>query len=107
LTPGDVVVGVLVGALETKVRPAVVIASSTYLVERPDVLVGILTTKLPRILASTDHVLVDWQPAGLRAASCFRAYVLTTHRSELTVIGHLTQRDWDPIKACVRAAFAI
>ena len=107
MTPGDVVVGVLVGALETKVRPAVVIASSTYLVERPDVLVGILTTKLPRTLASTDHVLVDWQPAGLRAVSCFRAYVLTTHRSELTVIGHLTQRDWDPIKACVRAAFAI
>jgi len=38
LRPGDVVVGVLAGALETKVRPAVVIASSTYLVERPDVL---------------------------------------------------------------------
>jgi hypothetical protein len=45
LNPGDVAVGVLAGALETKVRPAVVIASSTYLVERPDVLVGILTTK--------------------------------------------------------------
>jgi len=39
LRPGDVVVGVLAGALETKVRPAVVIASSTYLAERPDVLV--------------------------------------------------------------------
>ena len=46
--PGDVVVGMLAGAAETKVRPAVVIASGTYLVERPDVLVGILTTKLPR-----------------------------------------------------------
>jgi hypothetical protein len=48
LTPGDVVVRVLVGALETKVRPAVVIASSTYLLERPDALIGILTTKLPK-----------------------------------------------------------
>jgi mRNA-degrading endonuclease toxin of MazEF toxin-antitoxin module len=46
LTPGDVVVGVLVGAQETKVRPAVVIASPTYLAERPDAVVGILTTKL-------------------------------------------------------------
>ena len=107
MTPGDVVVGVLVGALETKVRPAVVIASSTYLVERPDVLVGILTTKLPRTLASSDYVLLDWQSAGLRAASCFRAYVLTTHRSELTVIGHLSQRDWDSVKTCVQAAFAV
>ena len=37
-------VGVLEGAVETKVRPAVVIASSTYLMERPDALVGFLTT---------------------------------------------------------------
>lgn len=44
MKPGDVVVGVLVGARETKVRPAVVVASKTYLAERSDVLLGILTT---------------------------------------------------------------
>jgi hypothetical protein len=81
------VVDVLAGALETKVRPAVVISSSTYLVERPDVLVGILTTKAPKTTTSTDRLLMDWQLAGLRAESHFRAYVLTTHRSELTVTG--------------------
>ncbi len=107
MTPGDVVVGVLVGAQETKVRPAVVIASATYLAERPDVLVGILTTKLPKAPGSTDHILLDWRLAGLRAASCFRAFILTTHRSELTVIGHLSPRDWDSVKERVRAAFAI
>ena len=100
-------VGVLAGALETKVRPAVVISSSTYLVERPDVLVGILTTKTPKTATSTDCLLMDWQLAGLRVESCFRAYVLTTHRSELTVIGHLSDRDWTRVKSCVRAAFAI
>ena len=100
-------IGVLAGALETRVRPAVVIASSIYLVERPDVLVGILTTKLPKTTASTDCVLMDWRPAGLRAESYFRAYVLTTHRSELTVIGRLSDRDWDKVRACVRLAFAI
>jgi hypothetical protein len=52
--------------------PAVVLSSDTYLVERPDVLVGILTTKLPRKATSTDYVLLDWQLAGLRAESCFR-----------------------------------
>lgn len=97
----------LAGAAETKVRPAIVIASGTYLVERPDVLVGILTTKPPRPLTSTDYVLLDWQVAGLRAPSCFRAYVLTIHRSELTIIGHLSERDWGQVKTCVRAAFAI
>jgi len=102
-----VVVGILVGAQETKVRPAVVIASATYLAERPDVLVGILTTKLPKAPGSTDHILLDWRSAGLRAESCFRAYVLITHRSELTVIGHLSERDGESVKARVRAAFAI
>ncbi len=100
-------VGVLVGAHETKVRPAVVISSATYLAERPDVLVGILTTKLPRALSTTDYILLDWQSAGLRAESCFRAYVLTAHRSELNIIGHLGARDWDSVRACVRAAFAV
>lgn len=107
MKPGDVVVGVLVGAQETKVRPAVVIASATYLAERPDVLVGILTTKLPKTPGTTDHVLLDWRSAGLRAESCFRVYVLTAHHSELNVIGHLTTRDWGSVRACVRAAFAI
>ena len=107
MKPGDVVVGVLAGAQETKVRPAVVIASSTYLVERPDVLVGILTTKLPKTTTATDCVLLDWHVAGLRAESYFRAYVLTIHRSELTIIGHLSDRDWKQVKSCVHAAFAI
>ena len=61
MKPGDVVVEVLVGAQETKVRPAVVIASPTYLAERPDAVVGILTTKLPRTLGTTDYVLMDWR----------------------------------------------
>jgi hypothetical protein len=50
---------------------------------------------------------MDWQLAGLRAESYFRAYVLTAHRSELTVIGHLSSRDWNQVRICVRAAFAI
>jgi len=107
LKPGDVVVGVLAGAQETKVRPAVVIASPTYLAERPDAVVGILTTKLPRTPGTTDYVLLDWRSAGLRAESCFRAYVLTARRSELNVIGHLSERDWGAVRACVRAAFAV
>ncbi len=107
MKPGDVVVGMLPGAAETKVRPAVIIASDSYLRERPDVLVGILTTKAPPRPASTDYVLKDWQAAGLRAESCFRAFVLTIHRSEVTAVGHLSDRDWSGVQACVRKAFAL
>src|ERR1039457_3104207 len=56
---------------------------------------------------STEYILLDWRVAGLRATSCFRAYVLTIHRSELAIIGHLSEQDWRHVKACVRAAFAI
>jgi hypothetical protein len=96
----------LAGTAEIKVRPAVVIASDNYLRERPDVLLGILTTKIPSQLASTDSILRDWRSAGLRAQSCFRAFVITMHRSELTVIGHLSANDWSEVKDCVRRAFA-
>lgn len=107
MRPGDVVVGVLTGAVETKVRPAVVIASSTYLAERPDVLLGILTTRQPRPGSTSDYSLVDWQAAGLRAESHFRVFVLTVHRSEVTIIGHLSERDWNGVKPCVGSAFAV
>jgi mRNA interferase MazF len=97
----------LVGAAEAKVRPAVVIASETYLAERPDVVVGVLTTKIPTPSSSTDYVLADWRAAGLRVKSCFRAYVLTIHRSNATVIGHLSEHDWKEIQARIRTAFAV
>jgi hypothetical protein len=58
-------------------------------------------------ITSTDHLLVEWQTAGLRAPSCFRAYVLTMHRSALSVIGHLGNQDWNQVQACVRNAFSI
>jgi mRNA interferase MazF len=106
LKPGDVVIGTLPGAVQTKVRPAVVIASDAYLRERPDVIVGILTTKIPSALATTDYVLRNWKAAGLRAESCFRAYVLTLPRSNVSVIGCLCETDWLEVKSRVRAAFA-
>ena len=107
MKPGDVIIAALPGAVETKIRPAVVIASDTYLVERPDVIVGVLTTRIPTPLASTDYLLADWRVAGLRAESCFRAYVLTLHRSNVTVIGHLSQRDWVEVKNRVRIALSV
>lgn len=99
--------GVLAGAAATKVRPAVVIASASYLEQRPDVLVGILTTKTPPSPSASDCLLADWQGAGLRAPSWFRVYVLTVHRSELTIIGRLSEQDWSRVQSCVRGAFAI
>lgn len=100
------VLALLPGAVETKVRPAVIVASEAYLAERPDVLVGILTTRLPPKMSSSDHLLRDWHAAGLRAPSCFRAYIITIHRSNLTAIGRLSKHDFSMVRGCVKAAFA-
>lgn len=67
---------------------------------------GILTTRVPRPPASSDYALRDWKVAGLRAESFFRAYALTVHRSELTVIGYLSDYDWNTVKVRVGNAFA-
>ena len=92
MKPGALIVAVLPGAVETKVRPAVVIASETYLTE--------LTARI------TDYLLREWQAAGLRAQSCFRAYIITLQRSNVTVIEHLSSEDWTQVKHRVLRAFA-
>ena len=69
---GDVVVGLIPGAHVTKIRPVVVLSTGAYHRERPDVIVGILTTQhFDR--CTTDYDLFDWKAAGLAAASCFSA----------------------------------
>ena len=107
LKAGDLAFGLLPGAVTTKVRPGVVISSDRYLAEHPDVVLGILTTQIPRSPTSSDFVLDDWQFAGLHAMSCFRAYFVTVHRSNLTVFGKLSVRDWARVQECVRSAIAV
>jgi hypothetical protein len=107
LKPGDVVIGVLAGAVETKARPAVVIASEEYLRQRPDALVGIVTTRMPVNPASSDCYLSDWKRAGLRAESWFRTYILTVRREDVYVVGRLSPADWDNVQASVRRALSV
>lgn len=83
---GDVVTVDFVGAMGFKRRPAVVLSSDRYHAERPDVVVGVLTTNLSAATASTDHVPTEWAAAGSNAASAFR--------------------DWHDVQACVRTALA-
>jgi mRNA interferase MazF len=107
LKAGDVAFGLLPGAAMTKVRPGVVVSSDQYLAEHPDVVLGILTTQMPKMTSSSDFVLQDWQLAGLRASSCFRCYFVTVHRSNLTTFGRLSARDWANVQGCIRTAIAL
>jgi len=107
LRPGDVVVALLPGARVTKVRPAVVVSTELYHRERPDPIVGILTTQIPDPLKATDHLLVNWREASLRAPSCFRLYLITVLRTDVAVIGRLSERDWAEVQARLRCGLAV
>jgi mRNA interferase MazF len=80
------VVGAFPGALLTKVRPAVVLSTETYHQHRPDVVVGVITTQVPRPVTPTDCELADWRQAGLHAASYFRLFPITFPQREVRVI---------------------
>jgi mRNA interferase MazF len=104
--PGDIVTVDFPGVEGVKRRPAVVLSSNDYHAIRPDVIIGLITSQTKR-LGTTDYVLQDWQAAGLRVQSVFRSFIVTLPRSaNLVVIGHVSARDWQGIKACVKVALA-
>ena len=94
MKPGDVVVAAFPGAQLIKARPAVVLSTEDYHWNRPDVMVGLITTQAPQALAPTDCVLLDWEQAGLHAASYFRLFVVTFPQRQARLIGRLSDADW-------------
>ncbi|NES72466.1 MAG: type II toxin-antitoxin system PemK/MazF family toxin, partial [Okeania sp. SIO2D1] len=89
---GDIVTVDFPGVKGIKRRPAVVLSSALYNTTRPDVILGLITTKTA-ILGATDYLLEDWQLAGLRTESMFRSFIVTLPVStNIVVIGHLSER---------------
>lgn len=104
--PGSVITVDFPGVTGVKRRPVVILSSETYHRNRPDVIVGLITSQT-KGLGITDYVLQDWQTAGLRIISVFRSFIVTLPASpNMVVIGQLSERDWQGVKACIRVALA-
>ncbi len=104
--PGDVVVLDFPGVTGIKRRPAVVLSSTVYHASRPDVVVGLITSQAIA-LGPTDYLLQDWAGVGLRVPSVFRSFFATLPPSTRPAfVGHLSERDWEGVCACVRLALA-
>ena len=100
---GDVVLLEFPGARLIKRRPAVVLSSAQYHAERPDVIVGLITSQLVYAKASTDHVLEDWRHVGLDKPSVYRTFLATVPRSAINRnIGKLSGRDWQSVRKCLQ-----
>ena len=103
-SPGDVVTVHFAGASVSKRRPAVVVSSALYHAQRPDIVLGLLTTNVAVATADTDHLLADWSAAGLNAPTAFRAYFGMALPANARQIGRLSDRDRRAVLDCVRKA---
>jgi mRNA interferase MazF len=100
-------VGAFPGTLLTKTRPAVVLSSEIYHQHRPDVVVGLITTRTPMPETPTDCGLQDWKQAGLHAASYFRLFPVTFLQDQVRLIGRLSPSDWKSVRGCFQIGFGI
>ena len=105
---GDVVWIEFPGVVQTKRRPAVILSSSTYHTTRPDVIVGLVTSQTSKATSPTDHVIQDWQAAGLRVESAFRTFIVTLPRTAIvSTMGTLREPDWGQVVARVKLAMEL
>jgi mRNA interferase MazF len=108
MNPGDVVWIEFPGVVQTKRRPAVVLSSPLYHSTRPDIIVGLVTSQTSKSTSPTDHLIQDWQPAGLRVPSAFRAFIVTLPRSAVvSTMGTLAQADWNQVVARLNLALEL
>jgi mRNA interferase MazF len=106
LNSGDLVSVDFPGVTGIKRRPAIILSSATYHAIRPDIIVGLITSQAKK-LGETDYILQDWAVAGLQIESIFRSFIVTLPRSaNIIQIGHLSERDWQAVRACLKIAFA-
>ena len=104
---GAIVVVDFPGVTGMKRRPAVIVSSAVYHRERPDVILGIITSKIDSATASSDYLLRNWKVAGLRRPSAFRAFLVTMPRSAIMArLGQLPETDWQAVRERVRVALA-
>jgi len=104
IEPGPVVIASFVGAVTTKIRPVVVLASPTYQQHRPDLIIGLLTSRRPSPLTPLDHALLDWTQANLAMPTYFRCYLGMCRAVAVRPVGRLSPRDWAAVQACLRRA---
>ena len=108
LDPGDVVLLDFPGTQKTKRRPALILSSRVYHRERPDIILGLITTQINSATSATDYRLQDWAHARLRRPSAFRAFFVTLPRSAVKLkVGKLSSRDWGVVREKIQLALGL
>ncbi len=105
MNPGDVVWIDFPGVIQTERRPAIILSTTIYHSTRPDIIVGLVTSQTSKSNTPTDFLIRDWQAAGLRVPSAFRAFIVTLPRSTVaSKMGKLLPADWNEVIARIKIA---
>ena len=91
-----------------KPRPAVVICSSQYSQQTPDLVIATITSKLNAGPHPGDHVIADWRSAGLLRPSLGQAKVTTIDQTlVIRKIGQLSAQDLADLDNGLRSALGL
>ena len=108
LDAGDVVLLDFPGAEKTKRRPALILSSRVYHRERPDIILGLITTQTNSATSPTDYRLQDWAHARLARPSAFRSFLVTLPRTAVKRrVGKLSSRDWGVVVETLQLALGL
>ena len=106
---GDVVLVRFVFSDETgeRQRPAVIVSSEAYHRSREEAIIAAITSRTDRILAG-DHLIIDWQEAGLLFPSVATGIVRTIKQGMITEkLGTMPLADMKAIQGNLRAALGL
>lgn len=106
---GDVVLVSFIFSDETdeKHRPAVVISSDAYHKSRREAIIAAITSRTERVLVG-DHLINDWQGAGLLFPSVATGIVRTIKQDMITrKLGTMQQPDMQGIEDKLRNALGL
>lgn len=107
IKPGSLVTVNFPGATGMKRRPAVVVSTSLYHSDRPDVILAAVTSQVANAKSKTDYVLQDWSAAGLKQMSAVRIFLGTRPVTDILTIGELSERDWTEVQKRLRISIEV
>ena len=92
----------------TKWRPAVVVSSDHYNRATPDLLIASITGNLKAIAHPGDHLLVEWQEAGLLKPSLAQTKLATVEAPLIRrKLGTLSSSDMAALDRGLRVALGV
>jgi mRNA interferase MazF len=106
---GDVVLVSFIFADETGVkrRPAVIVSSDTYHTGRDETIIAAITSRTDRVLTG-DHLIADWQDAGLLFPSVATSIIRTIKQDMINRrLGSLQMQDMGAIDSKLKLALGL